>query len=115
MGELTGFLSYVLQVLNSLMMISNVFMMVTRSMASGKRILEVLDEEIEIKDESSEPLVVEKGGITFDHVSFKYKKNAKEYVLSDVSLDIKPGQTVGIIGGTRLGEDDAGPADSKTL
>jgi len=99
-GELTGFLSYVLQVLNSLMMISNVFMMVTRSMASGKRILEVLDEEIEIKDESSEPLVVEKGGITFDHVSFKYKKNAKEYVLSDVSLDIKPGQTVGIIGGT---------------
>ena len=99
-GELTGFLSYVLQVLNSLMMISNVFMMVTRSMASGKRILEVLDEEIEIKDESSEPLVVEKGGITFDHVSFKYKKTAKEYVLSDVSLDIKPGQTVGIIGGT---------------
>ena len=116
-GELTGFLSYVLQVLNSLMMISNVFMMVTRSMASGKRILEVLDEEIEIKDESSEPLVVEKGGITFDHVSFKYKKNAKEYVLSDVSLDIKPGQTgfdatLGYGGHTK---DDAGPADSKTL
>jgi len=99
-GELTGFLSYVLQVLNSLMMISNVFMMVTRSMASGKRILEVLDEEIEIQDESRESLTVEEGGITFDHVSFKYKKNAKEYVLSDVSLDIKPGQTVGIIGGT---------------
>ena len=98
-GELTGFLSYVLQVLNSLMMISNV-LMVTRSMASGKRILEVLDEEIEIQDESRESLTVEEGGITFDHVSFKYKKNAKEYVLSDVSLDIKPGQTVGIIGGT---------------
>ena len=99
-GELTGFLSYVLQVLNSLMMISNVFMMLTRSMASGRRILEVLDEEVEIRDESREPLCVEHGGVTFDHVSFKYKKEAEEFVLSDVNLEIKPGQTVGIIGGT---------------
>lgn len=99
-GELTGFLSYVLQVLNSLMMISNVFMMITRSMASGRRILEVLDEEVEIKDESTEEITVEQGGITFDHVSFKYRKDAREYVLSDVNLEIRPGQTVGIIGGT---------------
>ena len=60
-GDLTGFLSYVLQVLNSLMMISNVFMMLTRSMASGRRILEVLDEEIDIKDEASGNLSVERG------------------------------------------------------
>lgn len=99
-GELTGFLSYVLQVLNSLMMISNVFMMITRSMTSGRRILEVLDEEVEIQDESREPLVVERGSVTFDHVSFKYKKEAEEFVLSDINLEIKAGQTVGIIGGT---------------
>lgn len=99
-GELTGFLSYVLQILNSLMMISNVFMMVTRSMASGRRILEVLDETIEIRDESTEDLQVTEGRVTFEHVFFKYKKEAEEYVLSDINLDILPGQTVGIIGGT---------------
>ena len=99
-GDLTGFLSYVLQVLNSLMMISNVFMMLTRSMASGRRILEVLDEEIDIKDEASGNLSVERGDVVFDHVSFKYKEDAKEFVLSDVDLHIRPGQTVGIIGGT---------------
>lgn len=99
-GELTGFLSYVLQILNSLMMISNVFLMLTRSMASGRRILEVLDETIEIVDESTEDICVERGGITFDHVYFKYRADAKEYVLSDLSFDILPGQTVGIIGGT---------------
>ena len=99
-GELTGFLSYVLQILNSLMMISNVFMMLTRSMTSGRRILEVLDEEVEIVDESTENLEVKKGEIEFDHVYFKYRKDAEEYVLSDVSFHILPGQTVGIIGGT---------------
>ncbi len=99
-GELTGFLSYVLQILNSLMMISNVFMMLTRSMASGRRILEVLDETIEIEDESTEPLEVERGEVTFEHVYFKYRKDAEEFVLSDVSFHLLPGQTVGIIGGT---------------
>lgn len=99
-GELTGFLSYVLQILNSLMMIANVFLMLTRSLASGHRILEVLDEEVEIIDESSEPLTVEHGEITFEHVYFKYKETAQEYVLSDISFTILPGQTVGIIGGT---------------
>lgn len=99
-GQLTGFLSYVLQVLNSLMLISNVFMMLTRSLASGRRILEVLDEEIDIKEENTKDLSVEKGDITFDHVFFKYKQSAKEYVLSDICLDIKGGQTIGIIGET---------------
>ena len=99
-GQLTGFLSYVLQVLNSLMMISNVFMMLARSMTSGRRILEVLHEEIEIKDEGDPSLTVIHGSIIFDKVSFKYSLNAEEYVLSDVSLTIEAGQTVGIIGGT---------------
>ena len=100
-GELTGFLSYVMQVLNSLMMLSNVFMMLTRSLASWKRISEILDEKIDIRDdEHTRDIRVEKGEIQFEHVYFKYKKEAREYVLSDISFHIKPGQTVGIIGQT---------------
>ena len=99
-GELTGFLSYVLQILNSLMMISNVFLMLTRSVASGTRILEVIDEKIDITDENARDIQVKKGEIEFRHVWFKYKKEAKEYVLTDISFHIQPGQTVGIIGQT---------------
>lgn len=99
-GELTGFLSYVLQILNSLMMISNVFLMMTRSVASGVRIMEVIDEKVDITDEKARDIQVERGEITFDHVWFKYKKEAREYVLSDISFHIEPGQTVGIIGQT---------------
>lgn len=99
-GELTSFLSYVLLILNSLMMMSNVFLMMTRSLASATRIVEVLDEKIDITDENSKDISVKHGEIEFDHVWFKYKNEAKEYVLSDVSFHIKPGQTVGIIGQT---------------
>ena len=99
-GELTSFLSYVLLILNSLMMMSNVFLMMTRSLASASRIVEVLDEKIDITDEKSQDISVKNGDIEFDHVWFKYKNEAKEYVLSDVSFHIKPGQTVGIIGQT---------------
>ena len=99
-GELTGFLSYVLQILNSLMMISNVFLMMTRSLASGSRILEVIDEKIDLTDELARDIQVQRGEITFDHVWFKYKDEAKEYVLSDISLHISAGKTVGIIGQT---------------
>lgn len=99
-GELTSFLSYVLLILNSLMMMSNVFLMMTRSLASATRIVEVLDEKIDITDENSQDISVKHGEIEFDHVWFKYKAEAKEYVLSDVSFHIKPGQTVGIIGQT---------------
>lgn len=99
-GELTSFLSYVLLILNSLMMMSNVFLMMTRSLASASRIVEVLDEKIDITDEQAEDISVKKGSIEFDHVWFKYKKEAKEYVLSDVSFNIEAGQTIGIIGQT---------------
>lgn len=99
-GELTGFLSYVLQILNSLMIISNVFLMLTRAMASGKRILDVLDEEIDLKEDPEATGEIKAGEIEFRNVSFKYKKEGKKYVLSNVSFHIEPGQTVGIIGGT---------------
>lgn len=99
-GELTGFLSYVLQVLNSLMMLSNVFLMLTRSLASWRRIREVLDEEIDITEEQAKEIEVQKGEIEFRNVSFKYQKNAAENVLEHISFHILPGQTFGIIGQT---------------
>ena len=99
-GELTGFLSYVLQILNSLMMISNIFLMLTRSLSSGNRILVVMDEEIDIREDNARDIEVTGGEIVFDHVYFKYRKDAPEYVLSDISLKIEAGQTVGIVGQT---------------
>ena len=99
-GELTGFLSYVLQVLNSLMMFSNAFLMVTRAMGSWKRISEVMDEQIDIGEERAGDIEVRRGDIVFDHVSFKYNKDAAENVLTDISLHIEAGQTIGIIGQT---------------
>lgn len=99
-GELTGFLSYVLQILNSLMMISNVFLMLTRALASGNRIIEVLDESADIKDLGSEDNIVTKGDIIFKNVSFKYNKDAKKNVLHEIDLHIESGSTVGILGGT---------------
>lgn len=99
-GELTSFLSYVLQVLNSLMMFSHVFLMITRALTSWKRIKEVLDEEIDITEEQAEDIQVEKGDICFQNVFFRYDKNAEEDVLADISFHILPGQTVGIIGQT---------------
>ena len=99
-GELTGFLSYVMQILNSLMMISAVFLMITRSIASCERIIEVLDEKPDINDHDAKEVMVEEGSIDFDHVYFKYKASAEEYVLSDITLHIPKGSTVGILGGT---------------
>ena len=99
-GSLTSFLSYVLQVLNSLMMFSNVFLMFTRSLTSWKRITQVLEEEPAITDERARDITVERGSVSFEHVYFKYEETAQEYVLSDISLTIQPGQTIGIIGPT---------------
>ena len=99
-GELTGFLSYVMQILNSLMMISNVFLMLTRSLASATRIMEIIDEVPDITDEEARDIQVEHGAVSFDHVWFKYSQDAKEYILSDVTFDIRAGETVGIIGQT---------------
>ncbi len=99
-GELTGFLSYVLQILNGLMMLSNVFLMLTRSMAGAERILEVLYEPVTMTDPKHSDLCITQGNIVFDHVSFKYQENAAEYVLSDICLSMSSGSTIGILGGT---------------
>ena len=99
-GVLTGFLSYVLQILNSLMMISNVFLMISRSMTSIGRVFEVLDEKPGIVDGGDPSLVIDSGSVEFDDVSFKYSEKAKENVLSNISLNIRAGQMVGVLGGT---------------
>ena len=99
-GDLTGVLSYVLQVMNSLMMISNVFLLLTRSLASARRIREVLDEEVVLTSPENGAEEVPDGRIDFENVSFKYHAGAKEYALSGVNLHIPAGQTVGILGGT---------------
>ena len=99
-GELTGFLSYVFQVMNSMMMISNVFLLLTRSLASADRIAKVLDERVELTSPSPAERQVADGSVDFDRVSFKYSAGAEEYALEDVTLHIPAGQTVGILGGT---------------
>ena len=99
-GELTGFLSYVLQVMNSFMMISNVFLLLTRSLASAHRIAEVLEEKPALTDPAEPVGEVADGSVDFEHVSFKYHADAREYALSGVDLHIRAGQTVGILGGT---------------
>lgn len=99
-GELTGFLSYVLQIMNSLMMISNIFLMLTRSLASARRIHQVLDEEPSLVSPENPLSEVPSGEITFENVSFKYYSKAEKNTLSHVNLQIRAGETVGIIGGT---------------
>ena len=99
-GELTGFLSYVMQVMNSLMMISNVFLLLTRSLASARRIGEVLDEAPALTSPPGAVKEIADGSIDFCGVSFKYRPEAREYALSDIELHIPAGQTVGILGGT---------------
>ncbi len=99
-GKLTGFLSYVLQIMNGLVMISNVFLMLTRSLASANRVLEVLDEVPDLADQENAERDIPDGSVDFEHVSFKYSAAAKENVLEDVQLHIPAGQTVGILGGT---------------
>ncbi len=103
-GELTGFLSYVLQILNSLIMISNVFLLLTRSLASVRRICEVLDESVDLSSPAGARTEVADGSVAFRDVSFKYRADARERVLEHVSLDIPAGSTVGILGGTGSGK-----------
>ena len=99
-GDLTGVLSYVMQVMNSLMMISNVFLLLTRSLASARRIAEVLDEPAAITSPQGAVTAVPDGSVEFRRVSFKYHAGAKAYALSGVDLRMEAGQTVGILGGT---------------
>ena len=99
-GDLTGFLSYTLQVLNSIAMISDVFLLLTRSLASIHRISEVLDETIVLTSPADAAETVADGSIDFENVSFKYRAKAREYALANVTFHIRSGQSVGILGGT---------------
>ena len=98
-GDLMSMLSYCMNILMSLMMLSMVFVMITMSAASAKRVAEVLDEKSDLTNGENPVVDVKDGSVKFDHVSFSYKKNG-EKVLSDIDLDIKSGETIGIIGGT---------------
>ena len=100
-GDLLAFFTYVSEILMSLMMVSMVMMMLTRSIACGKRIVEVLDEQPEITDDDADPeLTVADGSIRFENVNFRYNKDSSVWNLENIDLSIDSGMTVGILGGT---------------
>lgn len=103
-GELTGFLSYVMQILNSFIMISNVFLLLTRSLASIHRICEVLDEPVDLVSPEAPITEVADGSVEFRDVSFRYRADAAENALEHVNLSIPAGSTVGVLGGTGSGK-----------
>ena len=100
-GQLISFITYVTQILMALMMVSMIFIMLVNSKASGDRIVEVMNEEIDITDDKGdEYLRLEDGSVRFENVAFSYHKDISSCALRYVNLDIKSGETVGIIGGT---------------
>ena len=103
-GELTSMFSYVMSVLMSLMMLSMIFVMVTMSAASGRRIAQVLDEKADLTNPENPLMSISDGSISFSHVSFSYKHGSGEETLHDIDLQIRPGETIGIIGGTGSGK-----------
>lgn len=99
-GELMSLLTYCMNILMSLMMLSMVFVMVTMSIASAERVTEVINDTADITDPEDPVTDVPDGSIVFDHVNFSYKKDSQEPVLKDINLSIRSGETIGIIGGT---------------
>ncbi len=104
-GKLMTYFTYITQVLMSLMMVSVMFMMLTRSIACARRVVEVLEEQPAIDDAAAQDkATVADGSVDFDHVSFRYSPESQEWVLRDVDLHIPSGRTVGILGGTGSGK-----------
>ncbi len=105
-GDLSAFLTYVTQILMSLVMITFMLMMSSRAVASGKRIMEVMDEQPDINDDRAAHLdkEVKNGSVAFENVTFRYYKNSEECVLNKINLSIPAGATVGIIGSTGCGK-----------
>ena len=104
-GSLTAFVTYITQILMSLMILTAMFMMFSRALASGKRIAKVMDEAPDVSDEGCDPsLRVEKGSVEFRDVSFRYYKNSADPVIDKISFSIQPGQTVGVVGSTGCGK-----------
>ena len=105
-GDLSAFVTYTTQILTSLMMVTMLLMISSRTMASARRICEVLDEQVDISDENAAmpDKIVENGDVEFKNVSFRYYKSSEEAVLDKIDLKIKSGSTVGIIGSTGCGK-----------
>ncbi|MCH1981543.1 ABC transporter ATP-binding protein/permease [Ruminococcus sp. OA3] len=103
-GELTSMFSYIMSILMSLMMLSMVFVMITMSLASGRRISEVLNEKPDIVNPLNPVNEITDGSIDFNHVNFSYREDSEEAALSDIDLHIRSGETIGIIGGTGCGK-----------
>ncbi|MEE3470506.1 ATP-binding cassette, subfamily B [Butyrivibrio hungatei] len=99
-GELMGLLSYCMNILMSMMFLAIIFVMLTMAQASGKRIAEVLEETPDITNKADAIMAVPDGSIRFEHVNFAYNETSEEPVLKDINIDIKSGETIGIIGGT---------------
>ena len=99
-GQISAMLTYGVQILMSLMMLSMIYVMITMSLESMKRIYEVLKEEPNLKNPENPVLEVKDGSVSFRNVSFKYSEKAKRFALENINLEIKSGMTVGIIGGT---------------
>ncbi len=99
-GQLNALFGYIMNILMALMMLSMAFVMISMSAASAKRIVEVLDEKADLPPAKAPVQEVKDGSIRFDHVTFKYKHGSGQPVLNDITFDIKPGETLGIIGGT---------------
>ena len=99
-GNLTALITYAMQILSSLMMLSMVFAMLTISLSSARRIAEVLEERTDIRQPEHPVMTVRDGAVDFDHVSFVYASKADKKVLDDIDLHIRSGETVGVIGGT---------------
>ena len=99
-GELMSMLAYCMNILGSLMMLSMVFVMIIMSVANANRVAEVLNEKATIVNPQNPIMEVPNGDIDFDHVNFAYKKDAEEFVLEDIDLHIKSGETIGVLGGT---------------
>ena len=99
-GQLNALFGYIMNILMALMMLSMAFVMISMSAASAKRIVEVLDEKTDLPPAKAPVQEVKDGSIRFDHVTFKYKHGSGQPVLNDITFDIKPGETLGIIGGT---------------
>lgn len=103
-GDLSMLLTYCMNILMNLMMLSMIFVMVTMSVASARRVAEVLNEKPDITNPENPVMEVADGSIEFKHVDFSYKKDAKEPVLKDINLKIRSGETIGILGGTGSGK-----------
>ena len=103
-SQMIAFINYIFQILMSLMMLSMMFVMFSRASASYKRVIEVLDTEVDLTDEQGSKARSISGYVQFDHVSFKYDPDSKEEILRDITFEARPGQVVAVIGGTGAGK-----------